>query len=169
MGKRTFIHYGEAYYWRILPRDPRLADEISLDVGKGEVFIRWHMLQQDDCPRLEIFSDGWRSLPLLKDVFAALAEFPEGPRTWEHGPPTPARPTPQEVCRLLLSFGFEDKTPRTDPYEHREGPAALCAELRELRGFVHEHAPRLLDAFWSEHPRFRSEDERERDEGPTPK
>lgn len=114
---RQYIHMSKAWYGpdclRLKGRRG-VVDEVSFglyDAGcggtTGEMCVRWIKIGQPNgkpAPRLECFCDGWSAFATFGDVLAAMAEC-DGEDI-----------SPADFCALLASCGFEDVTPRVDPY-----------------------------------------------------
>ncbi len=102
MTHRTFIRSAQAWYARPgcgnddLARNEEFA--LSAEGMDGEVFIRFHDLQNSQALRLEVFDDSLRLMPVFADVFAAMANKDL---------------SPDQLHRLLLDLGLSDETKRT--------------------------------------------------------
>jgi hypothetical protein len=103
MSIRGFHHLKEAWHGLI---DDNCEDEVMFGLydSQGgcefELAVRWHNLQGDIIPRLEIFSDGLTSLGELRDVMSEL-------ESWHN-----RHFTPYDLCRMLKEHGFIDLTKR---------------------------------------------------------
>lgn len=136
--KRTFIHLAEAYYAKSTLLPDEVVDEVLMRIcddgyESNEVMFRWHDLNGTyPFPRLEVFDDAWDALPRIHDVLDALSQH-----NGQHI-------APSDFCKLLLTLGFEDVTPRVNPHtapdDTDDDPevARLSAELDRLRARVAE-------------------------------
>lgn len=109
--KRQFVQLSRAWYGETCLRDSDVADKITTglyapDGGTvGEFDIRWIDLGLDSLsPKIEAFDDSWGVLWDFRDILEKLAELDD------------TDPTPEEICKLLLSCGFEDATQEKSPY-----------------------------------------------------
>ena len=104
MSKR-YIHTTKAWYWKTqehaFNRD--WVDEIMFytDEPFGEMAMRWHDLQGQWAPRLEVFVESVNALALLSDLLSAIAQWSANDE----------RMTPSVFRELLETCGFADRTP----------------------------------------------------------
>lgn len=110
---RSFYQSSEAYYYKnnALTFPSGTVDEIyfGLSCGgggtHGEMSMKFIELGGRTVPRLEVFDDGWETLNSFTDLLAEMAGV------------TDENITPKEFCTILVRCGFEDKTPRDNPYD----------------------------------------------------
>lgn len=101
-----FCCYSRQNYSGDVPLDAE--DEIMLGIQHRdggtlcELVINWHMLQGKSIPRLEVFSEAWHLL--RTDTLQSLLKH----LTQEKEP----LPTPDELSRLLIDYGFVDQSDR---------------------------------------------------------
>ena len=109
--KRRYSHAGKAWHGMGVFPHSNTVDEINIgfideDGGTcGEFCIAFEALRGRVSPRLMVYHDGWAALNRCRDLLDALAALDN------------TAPSPDEVCRLLTSLGFEDITPRVRPSE----------------------------------------------------
>lgn len=102
--KRGFTQLSRMYYGKDLLKREDYVDEILFGYyypcggTEGEMVVKWIYLAGMLVPRLEIFSDAWKTLFKMQDLLKKMAEI-DG-----------TDPSPEEFCKLLLSCGFEDLT-----------------------------------------------------------
>ena len=70
----------------------------------GEMSVKWIELGNGLCPKLEVFDDAWKILSEFSDVIDKLAQV-DGLNV-----------SPDEIVNILLECGFQDFTPRENPY-----------------------------------------------------
>jgi len=102
---KAFSHHGSSVYRDRVPI--AAADEVLFGIYRQssihEMAIRWYRHGREPLvARLEAFADSWVMLTELAEVFSAL----------QHLAHTPI--TPEQVCDLLRSHGFVDRTPRQE-------------------------------------------------------
>ena len=119
---RGFTWTGQAWYGKSALSHLNYTDEVTIgyyaeDGGtSGEFSIRWIPLSGESVPKLEVFNDGWHALATMPDLIAALSEADD------------QNITPAQLCEVLLSLGFRDRTERRD-----QGRKARCKECgREI-------------------------------------
>lgn len=105
---RGYMHTGEAWYSRVLT-DDRVIDEVMIgdypEGGgtSGEFSIVWEGLCGTPTPQLRAFCDSWGMLAQCRDLIDALSKHDD------------TNITPKQLCELLDSLGFKDKTQRERP------------------------------------------------------
>ena len=103
--KRQFIQLSRAWYAGANLRGGEVIDEITMgfyhkDGGTtGEFTIRWIELSGSETPMLCCFDGSWHAMWQFRDVLEKMAEI-DG-----------TNPTPNEICRILVSCGVADNTP----------------------------------------------------------
>ncbi|CAM5998710.1 unnamed protein product [Sphagnum balticum] len=116
---RSFVHYSEAYYSKVIPPIPDTVDEVnfglSCDGGgtHGEMTMIFTELGGKIVPQLRVFDDGWDVLLGFADVLAELSLV--GAK--HMGEPSI---TPKQFCEILLRCGFKDSTDRVGPQRAEE-------------------------------------------------
>lgn len=112
--KRQFIQLSRAWYADANLRGGEVIDEITMgfyhkDGGTtGEFAIRWIELSGSKTPMLCSFDDSWDALWQFRDVLEVMATM-DG-----------TNPTPEEICKMLVSVGVEDNTPEVSTYGDSE-------------------------------------------------
>lgn len=91
--------------------DGEVLDKIAIGFysKKGgttrEFSIQWINLLGTKTPRLCAYDDSWDALWNFRDLLEKMADFDD------------ESPTPDEMCKVLLSCGIEDATPGVQPSE----------------------------------------------------
>ena len=113
--KKQFIVLSQAWYGKasIDSRTDGLQDDIcfgSYDPSGGtigEMLITWYFVGDKLVPKLEAFDDAWFVLSTFPDVINELALLDN------------TNPSPRIIANVLLKCGFEDVTPRVNPYNEK--------------------------------------------------
>lgn len=105
--RRAFTHTAESWYAKAVLKKVPYSDEILIgdypvEGGtRGEFAIRWYQIGPEPLlSRVEAWSDSWDVLAQCKDLLDVLAGL-------EY-----ANPSPDKVCELLKTLGFDDITKR---------------------------------------------------------
>jgi hypothetical protein len=69
--------------------------------------IAWYYVGNKLTPKLEVFQDGWFALAQFPDLIAELALLDD------------KNPSPAVMAEVLVKCGFEDVTPRVNPYNEK--------------------------------------------------
>jgi hypothetical protein len=103
-----FYHLSASWYGEANLRATEYIDDVtfgwfdeedgSVHRDYAELSMRWYDLGGVPTPRLEIFSDGFRTLSMYSEILAELQNF--------------GRITPEQFCIFLKDFGFKDLTKR---------------------------------------------------------
>ena len=125
--ERKFCFTQEAWYSQpeIVGQDNPIyaANEVMIQLDSptisGEFAIRWR--QDNQYPRLEMYSDSWGLMPHFADLFRWLE--------LKHDHDF----TPAELCEALREFGMKDVTPRQMPKETAERHPEVAKVIRERR------------------------------------
>lgn len=110
--KRQFIQLSRAWYADAI-RNTGIVDRITMGFyhkeggTTGEFEIQWIKLCGSEKPKLSAFNDSWNAMWQFRDVLKAMAAM-DG-----------TDPTPDEICKMLISVGVEDNTPDS-PYSDKE-------------------------------------------------
>lgn len=108
--KRQFTQLSRAWYADANLRGSEVKDEITIGYyhlgggTTGEFCIRWIELSKRPTPMLNAFEDSWSALWNFRDVLEKLADLDS------------ENPTPEEICKVLVSCDVEDRTPEKSPY-----------------------------------------------------
>jgi hypothetical protein len=106
---RAFYHLSEAWYAEA-NRSSEYTDDVTFGMfaieggTTGEMAVRWQELGGKSVPQLRVFDDGWSALATFTDLIVELGKFDD------------RNITPKDFCALLIRLGFEDQTPRQNPY-----------------------------------------------------
>jgi hypothetical protein len=107
---RGFYHLSEAWYGSANLQTANFTDEVLFGMyhpeggTDGEMSVRWSELGSKSVPRLQVFDDAWSMLASFTDLLAAMGKHDN------------ECITPKAFCALLLGLGFQDLTPRKNPY-----------------------------------------------------
>lgn len=112
MIRRTFVVVSEAWYAKTSLRGKDFMDELNIlihddDQLIGEFMVRWYRLN-GIAPKLEVFNDAWTALAMCADFTQCLADYNK------------VDITAIFLADELRALGFEDVTPRTNPYEDED-------------------------------------------------
>lgn len=69
----------------------------------GEFEIEWTELTGKPVPRLQVYDDGWYALSHFRDLLDVMAELDN------------QNISPQNLCKILITLGMKDLTPREVP------------------------------------------------------
>jgi len=122
---RGFYHLSEAWYGPANLSSGRSEDEVTFGFycpeggTSGEMSMKWDSMGA--C--LRVWHDAWHTLVRFSSVVVALGEVEEKPTI-----------TPKEFCALLLRLGFQDMTPRKNPYAATEKPMRRETMLENTLG-----------------------------------
>ena len=103
-----FYHLSASWYGEANLKGADYVDEVIFgwfDTDGGvlrdhaEITMRWHMLQGEATPRLEVFSDAFKTLARYSELINELQH-------WNNNF------DPEDFCELLKDFGFKDLTKR---------------------------------------------------------
>lgn len=106
---RGFYHLAEAWYAEV-NHSSEYTDEVNFGLfaieggTTGEMTVSWKELGGKSVPELRVFDDGWSVLATFTDLIVEFGKLDD------------QNITPKEFCALLLRLGFEDQTPRKNPY-----------------------------------------------------
>lgn len=93
-----FTHFKRAWYAATVPLEPNVVDSISIMSDTAELTINWIDLGREVCPKIEAFNDAWSLLFSHPELLEALSDR------------TNKRPTPEQICEVLISLGHSDVT-----------------------------------------------------------
>ncbi|CAN5951017.1 unnamed protein product [Sphagnum jensenii] len=116
---RSFVHYGEAYYATALGFQPGIVDEVNFGLScggggtHGEMSMIFQKLGGKIVPQLRVYDDAWNTLFWFSDILKELVLV--GAKTSRE-----TSITPKEFCEILLSYGFQDNTPRENPHTGKD-------------------------------------------------
>lgn len=104
--KRGFCHLSSAWYGETIMHQSDYIDQITIGFYRaeggtaGEFTITWRKLVGRVTPKLEAWQDSWSVLNQFRDVLDKLDAL------------CGKRPSPEEICKVLVECGVEDMTPR---------------------------------------------------------
>lgn len=112
---KQFIILSQAWYGKssIDSRKDGLQDDICFGLYDpsggtiGEMLISWYYLENTLTPKLEAFDDAWFALAQFPDLIAELALLDD------------KNPSSEIIAKVLVRCGFEDVTPRDNPYNEK--------------------------------------------------
>ena len=107
--RRSFTISNEAWYGNKADLPEVMFGMYYEDCGTdGEMGMRWHAIQDDSVPRLEVFCDAWAVLNTFDDVLRKLALYDD------------MNITVDKFVEILTSCGFVDDTAYESPYAQKE-------------------------------------------------
>lgn len=113
--KKQFIILSQAWYGKssLDSRTDGLQNDILFGLYDpsggtiGEMRIAWYFVGNKLTPKLEVFQDAWYALSKFPDLITELALFDN------------TNPSPEIMAEILVRCGFEDATPRVNPYNKK--------------------------------------------------
>jgi hypothetical protein len=110
---KGFCHTGEAWYRETASIGRDSVDEVMIGFyahtggTSGEFCIRWRTISGHAVPRLEAYDDAWDALANMPELLALFASVDN------------QNIKPVELCGKLVELGYQDRTPRDNPYEEK--------------------------------------------------